>query len=415
MIYKTLAIRAAPRFSWAFSTAVAALVFAMTAASGWVWSRQNSALQQLAAFDLERSLIVSAHLPPGATLQFTKKPTGLIEDFLMTRESLDGLTALPAVESVHEYREQTLEATPNEGAPHDVRLSIVPAGFLSAHHLGRPEADDRLNRGCIVIDADTAQRWAWKDPQKLLIRSTKADREGIARVLAKQGIKNLPDDGRIDSDACVLPLTLPRGIAVFENTLFISAEHPALQGRTTFSKPLLWVSVKRSLSPEAGIAAVTSYVTNVAVPSQPKLQLHVQRFGMHSGDRIVAADVSRWALGLKVSAAVAGVSGLLALLFLRWQALRKELTLRQVLGQTLRVSIHRTLHDHLWTAAVGVIIGTLLSLIGAAMLWRQGWQQYLYDLGSVGAVVGLDAAILILALFYATKLDPAHTLKDDAR
>lgn len=358
------------------------------------------ASKELSSFDLDRGLVVSAtwngpiRFAPGVI------PTGSIDQFLMSLESVDALAKVPGIEAMHEYRMQPREAAQGSGGAKSARLMIVPPGFLQAHHLGGDEANALLLRGCVVADAAwvAAQGWQTQEPVHWM---PPADmRQHLAERAEKQRAQNLPvpDSGEFDAPVCAASLTLPKGIGMFEDMVFISSEHAALQGRTSGALPQLWLSVASDVDPVVTLRRVEDFLAHEAQPAQPTITLHANTFADHSLQVVNGEQLSAWQQRLYWVTWLVGLALLLTLVFVRWGALRRELALRQALGQPPRVAWYRVTWPYVQAIMGGTVIGALLagplSMAVMAAPWAAvGWQSGRLVLVSVTAVLILGALL----------------------
>lgn len=376
------------------------VTFALLCISALLSGKVAQASKELQSFDLDRGLVVSSSW--SGTLRFTgsRQPTGGIDQFLMTLESVDLLGKLPGIEAMHEYRMQPREAVQGSGEAKSARLIIVPSGFLQAHHLGGDDANALLLRGCIVADDGWLAAQGWQAQEPVHWMPPADTRKQWAEFAERQRAKNLPvgDNGEFDSPVCSATLTLPKGIGLFENVAFISTEHPALQGRTSGALPQLWLTVAPDADPLATFRRVEHFLAHEAQPAQPAITLHVNTFADHSLQVVNGEQLSAWQQRLYWVTWLVGLALLLTLVFVRWGALRRELALRQALGQPPRVAWYRVTWPYVQAIMGGTVIGALLagplSMAVMAAPWAAvGWQSGRLVLVSVTAVLILGALL----------------------
>jgi hypothetical protein len=304
------------------------------------------------------------------------KPSGGIDQFLMTLKSADALAKLSGVESMHEYRSQSGEAVQAGGETKAVRRFIIPMGFLQAHRLGDDTADQLLRQGCVVADTRwvAAQGWLshtdvhWMPPAE--VRQKIAERS-----------RNTPkaDTGEFDAPICATPLTLPKGLGIFENAVFISTDHPQLQGRSVGALPQLWLTIAPQADPTVTLNGVSDFLKNTAQPAQNAITLQVKSFADHSVQAVNGEQLGAWQARLSWITWLIGLALLTTLVLMRWGALRRELALRKALGQLPRVAWWKVAAPYFQAIMGGVLVGTLLAwpvvaVLLAAPLVQLAWQ-----------------------------------------
>lgn len=378
------------------------VAFSLLCISALLSGKVEQARKELQSFALDRAFVVSGSWNGPINFQIAggAKPTGSIDQFLMSLESVDALGRIPGIEAMHEYRTQAREAVQGSGEAINVRLIIVPPGFVQAHHLGGDDANDLLLRGCVVADTRWVSTQGWKTQEPVHWMPPAEIRRKFAERAERQRAQNLPvpDNGEFDTPLCSAALTLPKGIGVFENVAFISTEHAALQGRTSGALPQLWLSVAPDANPASTFRRVEDFLGNGAQPAQPAITLHVNTFSDHSIQAVNGEQLSAWHKRLHWVTWLVGLALLLTLVFVRWGALRRELALRQALGQSPRVAWYRVAGPYVQAIMGGTAIGALLAgpvcmAVMAAPWSAVAWQSGRLLLVSASAVLILGAIL----------------------
>lgn len=404
-------------------TVVAAMTglvtFGLLCASALLLGKVEQAQQELQAFDLDRALIVSATWSGPITMQTSgsNRPTGTIDQFLMTLESADALAKIEGIDAMHEYRAQSRDVVQGAGEVTSARLVVVPPGFMQAHHLGGDEVNALLQQGCVVASTDwiSKQRWNLQQPVHWMLP---ADiRKKLTERAAMQRAQNLPvlDTGEFDAPLCPASLTLPRGIAMFEDVAFISTEHTALQGRTSGALPQLWLSVSPNADPATTFRRVEDFLAHVAQPAQPTITLHVNTFSDHSVQAVNSEQIGAWQRRLHGLAWLVGLALLMTLVFVRWGALRRELALRQALGQSRQTAWARVTRPYGLAIMGGTVMGALLAGTASVVFVAVPWSSVVLQSGQLALVSATAVAILGALTAWCMREAPMLVLNRGAR
>lgn len=406
--------------SWMPQPAIAcfALVFAgvLLAAASYLAGQVARVKGQLEAFDLARSLVVNGRWSGPITFNGST-PNGSIEQFLMSLESADRLARLDGIETMHEFRDQLREVRAQDGPARAARMLIVPAGFLQAHRIGDASVDGLLAQGCVVTSAAWLATAGWVSGQELHWMPPAEDRRMIAELRARSLAQNLPapDSGEYDAPLCAAPLNMPQGVAAFENTVFISADHPALQMRTSGAIPQLWLTVAAGADAALTLQRVRNFLTQQAQPAHPQIQLQVTRFSDYGVESLGGAQLAQWHARLRWITALCGLALLSMLTFLRWGSVRRELALRQALGQPPVVAWRRTAQPYVAAISVGVVGGLLLASGPVLGFWHVPPGLVVQEALQVLLVAVVASALLGALLALALRTEPLRILRLGAR
>ena len=395
------------------------VTFGLLCASALLVGKVEQARQELHAFDLDRALIVSATWSGPITMQTSgaNKPTGTVDQFLMTLESADALARIQGIDAMHEYRAQPRDVVQGADEVSSARLMIVPSGFMQAHHLGGDEANTLLQHGCVVASAEWIAKRRW-NPQQSVHWMLPADlRKRLTERAAMQRAQNLPvlDTGEFDAPICPASLTLPRGISMFEDVAFISTDHPALQGRTSGALPQLWLSVSPDADPATTLRRVEHFLTHVAQPAHPTITLHVSTFADHSAQVVDSEQISAWQRRLHGVVWLVGLALLLTLVFVRWGALRRELALRQALGQSRQTAWARVTGPYGLAIMGGTVMGVLLAGASSMALVAVPWACVAEESVQLALVSATAVAILGALTAWCLREAPMLVLNRGAR
>lgn len=401
---------------WALTGIV---TLALLCISALLSGKVAQASKELRSFDLDRSFVVSGTWNGPIEIQMTggAKPTGTIDQFLMTMDSVERLAKIPGVGAMHEYRSQRLEAIQGSGAAKSVRLLIVPPGFMQAHYLGGDDANALLQSGCVVADVRWVGAQGWKAQEPVHWMPSVEQRRRIAEINVGQRAQNLSavDNGEFDAPICSAALTLPKGIGMFENVAFISTEHAALQGRTSGTKPQLWLSVASDADPVATFRRVQDFLSNDAQPAQAAITLHAKTFADHSIQAVNGEQLSAWQQRLYWVTWLAGLALLLTLVFVRWGALRRELALRQALGQSPRVAWYRVTWPYGLAIMGGTVVGALFASPISMAVMAAPWDAVAWQSGRLLAVSATAVLILGTLIGWCLREAPMLVLNRGAR
>lgn len=398
--------------------ALLALVFAglLLTVSSRLADQIDQTRGQLEAFDLARSVIVKGQWSGPITFS-QDKPRGSIEQFLMSLASVRALSQLPGVEATHEFRDFMREGRRGDGAVQVVRVLVVPAGFLQAHGMGGPEADAMLAQGCVVARREWLLGAGWPEQAQIHWASTAEDRQYIAQMRARMGVPTAPslDPSAFDSPVCSASLHMPSSVASFQNAVFVSIDHPGLRDRTSGAMPQLWLKLSKEAKAADTLQRLRQFLAHEAQAAHPQIQLQATPFSDYGIDSVGSRQVLQWQARLRWLAGLCGLAMLAALVFFRWGGLRRELALRQALGQAPVIAWRRTARPYVLAIAVGTVLGLALGAALALALWSTPAHLIAREAVQVLLVAGVALAILAMVLALALRGQPLHTLRLGAR
>jgi hypothetical protein len=323
--------------------------------------------------------------------------------------SLQAIAALPYVAQYGSFKTKIMGLRSAQGQREPTTVMMATDSLLRTLGLsGDVNLRSALTAGKAVIDPALGQRLGLHDGE--LVRVIARTPEEIT-LLTRETPREMRGQFRYDNDdfdieLAVMPLPLPAGFRDFDSAVLIS---PAIDARHDIGGPLVMVRFTPGGDPVATLAAFSHFVSTRLEAAAVGLRFEVLPLSAVFGAEDTLSELHDWELRLQTWILGAALAVFVALLFLNWPTLLRELALRRATGATALKACFRTAGS-LVGAVVGVTsCATLLaSAMGALIGAPLGWSA----LPPAVAMVMGPSTLLLICVGLAARRSATSLLSD---